>query len=190
MPFGLTNAPSAFMDLINTIFRDQLDKSVVVFIDDILIYSPNEETHAEQLREVLGTLRQKKFYAKFSRCEFWLKSVAFLGHVVSEEGISVDPKKIEAITEWHRPTNVTEVRSFLRLAGYYRKFVEGFSTIAVPLSRLTHKKTKLEWTTDCEKSFNELKKRLTTAPVLARPSDSEGFVIYSDASKSALSKCI
>lgn len=186
MPFGLTNAPAAFMDLMNTVFREQLDKFVVVFIDDILVYSPDEEVHVKHLREVLEILRQKKLYAKFSKCEFWLKSVAFLGHVVSGEGISVDPKKIEAITEWPRPTNVTEVRSFLGLAGYYRKFVEGFSTIAAPLSRLTQKKTKFEWTADCERSFTELKKRLTTAPVLAQPSGFEGFVIYSDASKNGL----
>ena len=116
---------------------------MVVFIDDILVYSSNEETHAAHLREVLEILRREKLYIKFSKCEFWLKSVACLGHVISAQGVSIDPKKVEAIVDWSRPTNVTEVRSFLELAGYNQKFVEGFSTLAMPLTRLIKKEQNL-----------------------------------------------
>ena len=110
----------------NRIFHPYLDQFVVVFIDDILVYSENKEKHTEHLRVVLQTLRNERLYAKFSKCEFWLDRVMFLGHVVSAEGVSVDPQKIEVIVNWERPTNVIEVRSFLGLAGYYRRFVEGF----------------------------------------------------------------
>ena len=157
-----------------------------MFIDDILIYSPSSEEHSEHLRIVLQTLREQKLYAKFSKCEFWLKSVSFLGHIISEEGVSVDPKKVEAIVDWPRPTTITEVRSFLGLAGYYRKFIEDFAKIAVPLTQLTQKRKKFEWSQKCEESFEELKKRLVTAPVLILPSDTGGFSIYSDASKGGL----
>ena len=121
MPFGLTNAPAAFMDLMNRIYKPLLDKCVIVFIDDILIYSTNREQHAEHLRLALQTLREHKLYAKLSKCDFWLDKISFLGHVVSGEGISVDPEKIKAVMEWTQPKTVTEVRSFLGLAGYYRK---------------------------------------------------------------------
>ena len=120
MSFGLTNAPAAFMDLMNRVIRPFLDRFVIVFIDDIQVYSRSEEEHAMHLRLVLQTLREHQLYAKFSKYEFWLDQVSFLGHVVSGDGIQVDPKKIEAITEWPRPITVTEVRSFLGLASYYR----------------------------------------------------------------------
>ena len=139
MPFGLTNSPAAFMDLMNRIFRPYLDQFVIMFIDHILIYSGSGEEHAEHLRIVLQTLQEHRLYAKLSKCQFWLDSVAFLGHIVSTEGVSVDPKKVEAILNWKPPTSVTEIRRFLGLAGYYRKFVEGFSKIASPLTRLTRK---------------------------------------------------
>jgi len=186
MPFGLTNAPAIFMDLMNRVFRSYLDKFVVVFIDDILIYSSSQMEHAYHLREVLETLRRNKLYAKLSKCEFWLNEVVFLGHVISEKGISVDLKKIEAILKWERPTNVTEIHNFLGLTGYYRRFIEGFSTIASPITRLTRKEVKFEWSKDCEASFQELKSRLTSAPVLALPKGQEGFVVYSDASGKGL----
>ena len=134
MSFGLTNAPAVFMDLMNRVFKDFLDTFVIVFIDDILVYSKTEAEHEEHLHKVLETLRVNKLYAKFSKCEFWLKQVAFLGHVVSSEGVSVDPAKIEAVTSWSRPSTVSEVRSFLGLAGYYRRFVEDFSRLATPLT--------------------------------------------------------
>ncbi|KAL5553178.1 hypothetical protein UlMin_040579 [Ulmus minor] len=148
MPFGLTNAPAAFMDLMNRIFREYLDKFVI--------------------------------------CEFWLKSVQFLGHVVSKDGISVDASKIEAVSKWPAPTNVTEIRSFLGLAGYYRRFVEGFSSLSAPLTGLTKKNKKFEWTERCEQNFQELKRRLTSAPILIVPSEDEEFTIYCDASKMGL----
>ena len=124
MPFGLTNALAAFMDLMNKVFSPYLDKFVIVFIDDILVYSGSPEEHAEHLQTVLQILRERQLYAKFSNCQFWLDKVAFLCHVISAESISMDPQKIEAIVNWKPPTNVSEVRSFLGLAGYYKKFVE------------------------------------------------------------------
>ena len=139
MSFGLTNAPAYFMNLMNKIFMNFLDKFVVVFIDDILIYSKSEEEHEQHLRIILETLREHQLYAKFSRCEFWLKEVGFLGHIVSAGGVSVDPTKIKDVEEWEAPTNQTQVRSFLGLAGYYRKFVEGFSSIARPMTQLLKK---------------------------------------------------
>nr|GEZ22437.1 putative reverse transcriptase domain-containing protein [Tanacetum cinerariifolium] len=157
MPFGLTNAPAVFMDLMNHIFHEYLDKFVIVFIDDILVYSKMKEEHEEHLRIVLRTLRQGKLYTKFSKYEFWLGQLAFLGHILSADGITMDPAKAEAITKWLRPKTVTEVRSFLGLAGYYRRFVEGFSRLALPLIKLMRK-----------------------------GENSGGFQIYSDASKKGL----
>ncbi|KAL0559114.1 hypothetical protein IC582_003704 [Cucumis melo] len=186
MSFGLTNAPAVFMDLMNRVFREFLDTFVIVFIDDILIYSKTEAEHEEHLRMVLQTLRDNKLYAKFSKCEFWLKQVSFLGHVVSKDGVSVDPAKIEAVTGWTRPSTVSEVRSFLGLAGYYRRFVENFSRIATPLTQLTRKGAPFVWSKACEDSFQTLKQKLVTAPVLTVPDGSGSFVIYSDASKKGL----
>ena len=140
MPFGLTNAPAAFMALMNKVFQPCLDKFVIVFIDDILVYSRNKEEHEQHLRTVLQTLREKQLYAKFSKCEFWIDEVVFLGHVVSGRGIEVDLKKIEAVVNWETPKNIVEVRSFLGLAGYYHRFVEGFSLIVSPLTKLLQKK--------------------------------------------------
>ncbi|KAL0543974.1 hypothetical protein IC582_019084 [Cucumis melo] len=153
MSFGLTNAPAVFMDLMNRVFKDFLDSFVIVFIDDILIYSKTEAEHEEHLRQVLETLRANRLYAKFSKCEFWLKKVSFLGHVVSSEGVSVDPAKIEAVTNWPRPSTVNEIRSFLGLASYYRRFVEDFSRIASPLTQLTRKGTPFVWSPAYESSF-------------------------------------
>ncbi|NBJ95683.1 reverse transcriptase family protein, partial [Parablautia muri] len=186
MSFGLTNAPAAFMDLMNRVFREFLDKFVIVFIDDILIYSRNEADHEEHLRIVLSTLRQQQLYAKLSKCEFWLDKVNFLGHVISAEGISVDPTKIRAVKDWPQPRNVSEVRSFLGLAGYYRKFIKGFSILAKPLTSLTKKDLKYSWTETCEESFQTLKQKLTTAPLLVLPIEGGKFSVYCDASKIGL----
>jgi hypothetical protein len=186
MYFGLTNAPAYFMNLMNKVFMKFLDKFVVVFIDDILIYSKSEEEHATHLRLILETLREHQLYAKFSKCEFWLKEVGFLGHVLSAGGVSVDPKKIKSVMEWEAPTTQTKVRGFLRLAGYYRKFVEGFSSIARPMTQLLKKDKKFEWTPKCEESFQELKKRLVTAPILTMPNITKNFDVYCDASKLGL----
>jgi len=186
MPFGVTNAPAIFMDYMNRIFHPFLDQFVVVFIDDILIYSKTLEEHEEHLRIVLQILKEKKLYAKLSKCEFWLEEVKFLGHVISNNGVSVDPTKVEAVLQWEPPKTVTEIRSFLGLAGYYRRFIEGFSKIALPLTQLTKKGQAFVWTEKCENSFQELKKRLTTSPVLALPDPTGHFVIFCDASKMGL----
>ena len=136
MSFGMTNAPTYFMSMMNKVLMEFLDKFVVVFIDDILVYSKNEEEHKEHLRLVLKKLREHQLYAKFSKCEFWLKEVGFLGHVILGDGIAVDPSKVEAVTEWKAPTSVGEIRSFLGLTGYYRRFIENFSKIAKPMTEL------------------------------------------------------
>ena len=186
MPFGLTNAPIAFVDLMNRLFHEYIDCFVIVFIDDILIFSKSMEEHEEHLRIVFQILREKNLYAKFKKCEFWLDQVVFLGHVISRVGISVDPSKVESVVDWARPTNVSEVRSFLGLASYYRRFVEGFSRIAAPMTQLICKNARFVWTKECEKSFQELKQRLVTAPVLTIPSNLGGLIIYSDASRKGL----
>ncbi|GJW17861.1 retrotransposon protein, putative, ty3-gypsy subclass [Tanacetum coccineum] len=142
MPFELTNAPAVFMDLMNRVFHEYLERFVIVFIDEILVYSNMREEHEDYLRIILEILRQKKLYAKFSKCNFWLGQVAFLGHIVSANGIIMDPAKVEAITKWPRSTTVTEVRSFLGLAEYYRRFVEGFSLLALSLTKLMRKREK------------------------------------------------
>jgi hypothetical protein len=186
VPFGLTNAPAYFMNLMNKVFMEELDRFVVVFIDDILIYSETAEEHEEHLRIVLERLRQQKLYAKFNKCEFWMEKVAFLGHVLSAEGMAVDPSKVESVTKWEQPLNVTDIRSFLGMAGYYRRFIENFSNIASLMTELLKNNTKFEWLEACEKSFQELKKRLTTAPVLTLPDIKKDFVVYCDASKQGL----
>ena len=144
MPFGLTNALTAFMDLMNRVFRPYVDQSIMVFIDDILVYSKDRENHDTHLWVVLETLRKKMLYEKLSKCEFWLREVSFLRHIVSEEGIQVDPKKVEVIIEWKPPRNVIEVHSFLGLVGYYRRFLKVFSMTASPMRRLLQKNGKFE----------------------------------------------
>ena len=153
MPFGLTNAPAAFIDLMHRVFHPYLDRFVVVFVDDILIYSKTEEDHEDHLRVVLQTLRDHQLYAKFNKCEFWLTEVRFLGHIMSASGVSVDLDKVEAVMSWERPKSVFEIRSFLRLAGYYRRFIEDFSHLAVPMLKLTRKEVKFEWNDSCERAF-------------------------------------
>ena len=186
MPFGLTNAPAAFMDLMNRVFQLYLDQFVVVFVDDILIYSQSEVEHEDHLRIVLQLLRDHQLYAKFSKCEFWLAEVGFLGHVVSASGVSVDPGKVEAVMSWERPKSVFEICSFLGLAGYYRRFIEDFSRLAAPMTRLTRKEVKFVWDDSCERAFQELKRRLTSAPILIVPERGQRYTVYSDASKDGL----
>ena len=178
MPFGVTNAPAIFMDYMNRIFQPYLDPFVVVFIDDILIYSESIEEHAEHLRVVLGILREHQLYGKLSKCEFWLEEVKFLGHVISAQGIAVDPAKIETVVKWERPQTVSEVRSFLGLAVYYRRFVEGFCKMVKPLTQLTRKDQPFSWTDECEACFEDMKRRLTIAPILAIPDMTKIFEVY------------
>jgi len=186
MPFGVTNAPGVFIEYMNRIFHPYLDQFVVVFIDDILVYSKSEEEHAEHLRIVLRVLKEKQLFAMLSKCEFWLREVSFLGHVISKGGIVVDPSKVDTVMQWESSKSVFEVRSFLGLAGYYRRFIEGVSKLALPLTQLTQKRQAYVWDSKCENSFLELKKRLTSAPVLIFPNLKESFVVYCDASKMGL----
>ncbi|GJR37159.1 putative nucleotidyltransferase, ribonuclease H [Tanacetum coccineum] len=177
MPFGLTNAPAIFMDLMNRVCRPYLDKFVIVFIDDILIYSKTREEHVEHLRLVLELLKKEKLYAKFSKCEFWLREVQFLGHVINGNGIHVDPSKIEVVKNWKAPRTPTEVRSFVGLDGYYRRFIENFSKIAKSLTILTQKCKTFDWVEEQELSFQTLKDKLCNAHVLALPDGPEDFVL-------------
>ncbi|GJY00837.1 putative reverse transcriptase domain-containing protein [Tanacetum coccineum] len=181
MPFGLTNAPAVFMDLMNRVCKPYLDKFVIVFIDDILIYSKTKGEHSEHLKIILDLLKKEKLYAKFSKCDFWLESVQFLGHVINREGVHVDPAKIEAVKNWPVPKSPTEVRQFIGLAGYYRRFIEGFSLIAKPLTKLTQKNKRFEWGADEDEAFQKLKQDLCTALILALPGLHD-FVVYCDAS--------
>jgi hypothetical protein len=187
--FGLTNAPAHFTYLMNSIFMPELDKIVVVFIDDILIYPKNEEEHAKHLRIVLTRLMEHQLYAKFSKCAFWLEEIQFLGHVLSTKGIAVDPIKVKDILEWNSPTTVHQVRSFLGLAGYYRRFIPDFSKIVKPITGLLNNDTKFEWSSKCNEAFEQLKVLLTTSPVLAQPDIEKPFDVYCDASGSGL-RCV
>ncbi|GJZ68629.1 putative reverse transcriptase domain-containing protein [Tanacetum coccineum] len=182
MPFGLTNAPAVFMDLMNRVCKPYLDKFVIVFIDDILIYSKNKQEHAEHLKLILELLKKEQLYAKFSKCEFWIPKVQFLGHVIDSQGIHVDPAKIESVKDWASPKSATEIRQFLGLAGYYRRFIEGFSKIAKPMTKLTQKKIKFDWSDKAEAAFQLIKQKLCSAPILALPEGNEDFIAYCDAS--------
>jgi hypothetical protein len=186
MSFGLTNAPTHFTYLMNSVFMPELDKFVVVFIDDILIYSKNEEEQVKHLWIVLTRLREHQLYGKFSKCVFWLEEIQFLGHVLSANGIAVDPSKVKDILEWKPPTTVHQVRSFLGLAGYYRKFIPDFSKIVKPITSLLKNDTKFNWSSRCNEAFEQLKVLLTTAPVLAQPDIENPFDVYCDASGSGL----
>ncbi|WVZ97998.1 hypothetical protein U9M48_043491 [Paspalum notatum var. saurae] len=164
MSFNLTNAPAFFMYLMNS----------------------NEKEHEEHLRIVLSRLREHKLYAKFSKCAFWLKEVAFLGHILSAKGVAVDPSKVEDVLNWKQPQTVTEIRSFLGLAGYSRRFIKDLSRISKPMTALTQKNAKFAWSQKCEEAFGMLKKLLTSAPVLAQPDITKPFDVYCDASGSGL----
>nr|GEW65316.1 hypothetical protein [Tanacetum cinerariifolium] len=181
MPFGLTNGPTVFMDLINRVCRPYLDKFVIVFIDDILIYSKTQEEHVEHLRLVMELLKKEKLYVKFSKCEFWLKEVRFLRHVINGNGIHVDPSKIEAVKNWKAPRTPNKVRLFLGLAGYYRRFVENISKIAKSLTILTQKCKTFDWGEEQELAFQTLKDKLCNALVLALLEGPKDFVVYCDA---------
>jgi hypothetical protein len=174
------------MYLMNMVFMPELDKFVVVFIDDILVYSENKKDHEKHLRIVLTRLRDHKLYAKFSKCQFLLKKVPFLGHILSEDGVSVDPSKVQEVMDWKARTTVSKVRSFLGLAGYYRRFIPHFSKIAKPMISLLQKDHKFVWTEECEASFHTLRKLLTTAPVLAQPDIEKHFDVFCYASKTGL----
>jgi hypothetical protein len=180
MLFGLINAPAYFIYLMNSVFMSKLEKFVMVFIDDILVYSKNEEEHEQHLHTILQWLRNHQLYVKFSKCAFWLKEVPFLGHVILAESIAVDPSKVQEVLDWKPPRSVTQIRSFLRLVGYYHRFIPNFSKIAKPMTKLLEKDTKFKWSPQYEEAFLTLKKLLTTAAVLAQPDIDKPFDVYCD----------
>nr|GEY88895.1 putative reverse transcriptase domain-containing protein [Tanacetum cinerariifolium] len=186
MPFGLTNAPAVFMDLMNRVCKPYLDKFVIVFIDDILIYSKNKKEHEEHLTLILELLKKEELYAKFSKCEFWIPKVQFIGHVIDSKGIYVDPTKIESIKDWASPKTPTEIHQFLRLADYYRRFIEGFSKIAKSMTKLTQKNVKFDWGEKEEDAFQLIKQKQCSTPILALPKGSENFIVYCDATHKGL----
>ena len=186
VPFGLCNAPATFMRLMNSILYPYLDKFVIVFLDDILIYSKNLKEHEEHLKLVLKQLRKHQLYAKVSKCEFFKRQLEYLGHEVSSEGIKVSPAKIEAIKSWPIPRTVRQVRSFVGLANFYRKFIKGFSEIAKPLTELTKKDVPFNWKDEQNEAMKRLKRALCTTPVLLLPDLTKPFVVHADASNFAL----
>lgn len=187
MPFGIKNAPAAFQREMQRVFADRLYKGVMVFIDDILIYSKTAEQHRELVDWVLRRLKEEGYYAHPDKCEFFMPEVSFLGHVVSEKGVAVQQYKVEAVERWPIPQTKKQVRGFLGLAGYYRKFVPEYSRIALPLTDLTKDDVALVWGNAQQHAFDELKRRLTSAPVLAHPNPAQQYILNTDASGFAIS---
>ncbi|GJZ92190.1 putative reverse transcriptase domain-containing protein [Tanacetum coccineum] len=186
MPFGLTNGPAVFMDLMNQVCKPYLDKSVIIFIDDILVYSKSKQEHEEHLKLILELLKKEELYAKFSKCEFWIPKVQFLGHVIDSKGIYVDPAKINSIKDWASRKTSTKIRQYLGLVYYYRRFIKGFFKIVKSITKLTQKKVKFDWGDKQESTFQLLKQKLCSAPILALPEGTENFIGYYDASHKGL----
>lgn len=186
MPFGLTNAPAVFQRFINYVLSDFIDKFVVVYLDDILIYSKSLDDHRQHVTKVLEALQQNCLIANLEKCLFHVKEIEFLGHIISGSVVKTDPKKVEAVKNWPTPNTIKQIQSFLGFCNYYRRFIKNFSLIANPLFRLTRKDTKFDWTEECEKSFNDLKDLLTSAPVLLLPDPEKQFILETDASHYAL----
>jgi hypothetical protein len=180
------NAPAYFMYLMNSVFMRELDKFVVVFIDDILVYSKSEAKHTMHLHIVLQRLQDHRLYDKLTKCDFWLKEIKFLGHTISQERIAVDPDKVQEVMDWKPPTTVRQIRSFLGMAGYYRWFYPDFSRIAKPMTELLMKGSKFEWGQKCEDAFHTLRQHLTIAPMLPQPDNNKPFDVYCDASGTGL----
>jgi hypothetical protein len=185
MPFGLTNAPATFQALMNDVLRPFLRPFVLVFFDDILVFSSSWAEHLRHLREVLAVMRANKLYLKRSKCSFGESSVAYLGHVVSGNGVTMDVSKVQAVTEWPRPRSIRALRGFLGLAGYYHRFIKEFGTITAPLTSLL-KRDAFQWSEEAETAFLVLKKALTTAPILALSDFTKTFIVECDASGSGI----
>nr|GEW33256.1 putative reverse transcriptase domain-containing protein [Tanacetum cinerariifolium] len=186
MPFCLINAPAIFMDLMNRVCKPYLDKFVIVFINDILIYSKNKEKHEEHLKLILELPKKEELYEKFPKCKFWIPKVQFLDHVIDSQGIHIDPAKIKSIKDWVSPKTPTKICQFLGIVGYYWRFIEGFSKIAKSMTKLTQKGVKFDWGDKEEAAFQLIKKKLCSAPILALPEGSEDFIVYCDASHKGL----
>ena len=182
MPFGLTNAPSTFERLMEIVLAGLQYNICLVFLDDIIVYGSSFEEEISRLKQVFTRLIQAGLKLKPKKCVLFQKKVAYLGHIVSDAGVSPDPSKVEAIEKWPTPSTLTEVRSFLGLAAYYRRFVKDFATIASPLHKLTEKGRQFLWSDDCQTSFEGLQKCLITAPILAYPKTEEAFILDTDAS--------
>ena len=186
MPFGLTNAPAVFQHMANDIFRDFLDSFTIVYLDDILIYSKTQEEHDIHVRQVLQRLREYGLYAKLEKCSFDQNHVEFLGYVVSQQGISMDPSKVQTILNWQPPRSVRDVQCFLGFANFYRKFIKNYSNIVMPLTELTRKNKSFTWSSSAAEAFENLKKAFTSAPILLHADLEKPFIIEADASDSAL----
>ena len=186
LPFGLTNAPATFQATMNAIFRPLIGKCVLVYLDDILVYSKTPEEHAQHLQQVLQVLAENKLYAKLAKCRINMPNTAFLGHIVGKDNIQPDPAKISIVADWPTPTNISELRSFLGLTNYFRRFVQGYSKIAAPLFQLLSTKAQWNWTATCTEAFEGLKHALTHAPVLGIPDLNKPFEVVCDASDSAI----
>ena len=186
MPFGLTNAPATFCTLMNTIFRPYLDQFVVVYLDDIVVYSQTLEEHLEHLREVFEALRENKLYVKREKCSFAQEDVMFLGHKIKDGKLMMEESKVRAIQEWQPPTTVPQLRSFLGLVNYYRRFIKSYSARATPLTNLLKKVKSWEWTSECQASFEDLKRAVSEDPLLTLPDHTKMFEVHTDASDFAI----
>jgi hypothetical protein len=185
MPFGLTNAPATFQSCMNHIFNKQLRKFLLVFFDDLLIYSRTWEDHLHHVEEILNIMEDQSLYAKETKCEFGLTKILYLGHIINAQGVQVHQEKIHAILDWPTPRSLTELRSFFGLCSYYRCFVRGFSQLGAPLTNLT-KKGAFRWTEEAQKAFDRMKEVMSTCPVLALPDFSQPFVLECDASREGI----
>ncbi|KAF7640898.1 hypothetical protein LDENG_00006770, partial [Lucifuga dentata] len=182
MPFGLTNAPAVFQALVNDVLRDMLNRFVFVYLDDILIFSRSREGHVFHVQSVLQRLLENSLYCKAEKCEFHVSSVSFLGFVVAEGSIQMDPEKVSAVTTWPVPGSRKQLQRFLGFANFYRRFVRGFSSIAAPLTALTSSKVPFKWTSAAEEAFRDLKSRFTSSPILQMPEPDRQLVVEVDAS--------
>lgn len=190
MPFGLTNAPGSWQEFINNVLREFLDITVTVYLDDILIYSKNKETHTEDVKKVLDKLREHHLYVELEKCDFSTTEIEFLGSILSTTGVRMDSKKVQAVLDWPQPKNVKDLQAFLGLANYYRRFIKNYSKIAGPLFRFTKKGQPFQWDNDAETMFQTLKQAFTTAPILGLFDPAKPLFLETDASDYALGACL
>jgi hypothetical protein len=190
MPFGLCNAPATFQAMINDVLHDYLDKCVIIYLDDILVYSTTREQHTKDVRNILKKLRQHKLWAKLEKCKFYQDSVEFLGYIITREGIKMDEKKVESVLSWPTPKTVKDIQAFLGFANFYRRFIRSYSKIITSITRLLRKNVPFEWDDNCDKAFNTLKTAFTMAPILTHYSPDQPVIIETDASDFAIAAII